>query len=89
MTDICKQAVEIHKATGKPYRQVFEALRNNPPQQQTATTATVAKPSAPNFMDLCAEYKLRNKCSFKDAYLAVRKQVGEDAFMAWLASVQG
>jgi len=89
MTNIYRQAVQLHKATGKPYRQVFEALRNNPPQQQPALTAPAAKPSAPNFMDQCAEYKMRNKCSFRDAYLATRKAVGEDAFMEWLASVQG
>ena len=86
-----KRAQAVSRATGVSFSKAYRAIVENPdPEQKRGNNITSFSPAlAANFMDQVADYQRANKCSFKDAYLRVRKAVGEDVFGQWLQSVQG
>jgi len=80
MPTIYEQAVAVHKATGKPYREVFEALRNNPPKQPAAQPTKPAKQpaaavkfKATDFYHEVERLMDTRNLSYLDAYKRIRR----------------
>lgn len=89
--ELWRQAAQIRAARGGNLRQIFKALKDNPPAAGPAgTTATATQPAAAasDFMALVMSEKDRRRCSYRDAYLDCRKRFPQ-IFDAWLESVQG
>jgi len=79
------RAAEIRSATGGNIREIYKKLQENPPKQETASNVQPA--ARVDWMQKVMDLKDARKCSYKDAYLQLRK-ADPAGFDAWLESVQ-